>query len=65
MKNVGGKEFNFCNKLFVVNAIVLTCGKPQRFNFQPLDTFHTHAHEVHSKFFVLDEFWDADDVLRA
>ena len=51
MKTVGGKEFNFCNKFFVGNGIVLTYGKPQRFNLQPLDTFHTHAHEVHSDFF--------------
>ena len=26
IKTVGGKEFNFCNKFFVVNGIVLTCG---------------------------------------
>ena len=56
-----GKEFNFCNKFFDVNGIVLTCGKPQILNFYPLDTFDTHAHEGHSKFFVLKEFWDADD----
>ena len=65
MKTVGGKEFNLCNKFFVVNGIVLTCGQPQRFNLQPLDTFHTHAHEVHSKFFVLEKFWDADDEFQA
>ena len=65
VKDVGGKEFNFCNKLFGVNGIVMTCGKPQRLNLQPLDTYHTHAHEVHSKFFVLKEFWDADDEFQA
>ena len=32
---------------------------------QPLDTFHTHAPEVHSNFFVLEEFWDADDEFQA
>ena len=53
VNNVGGEEFNFCNKLFVVPGIVLTCGKPQRFSFQPLDTFHTHAHEVNSDFLCL------------
>ena len=31
METVGGKEFNFCNKFFVGNGIVLTCGKPQDF----------------------------------
>ena len=51
VKNVGGEEFNFCNKFFIVNDIVLTCGHPQRFNFHPLDTFHTLAHEMHSYFF--------------
>ena len=61
MKMGGGKEFKFCNKLLVLNDIVLTCGKPQRFNLKPLNTFHTHAHELHSNFFVLEEFWDADD----
>ena len=44
-----------------MNGIVMTCGKLQRLNFHPLDTYHTHAHEVHLKFFVLKEFWDADD----
>ena len=55
MNTVGGKEFNFCNKFFGVNGIVLTCGKPKIFIFQPLDTFHTHANEVHSIFFVLED----------
>ena len=32
---------------------------------QPLDTSHAHAHEVHSKFFVLKEFLDADDEFQA
>ena len=45
--------------------IVLTCEQQQRFNLHPLDTFHTHAHEVHSNFFVLEEFWDADDEFQA
>ena len=48
VKNVGPEEFNFFNKFFVGTEIVLTCGKTQRFIFHPLDTFHTHAHEVHS-----------------
>ena len=65
MKTVGGKEFNLCNKLFVVNGIVLKCGLPKIFNLNPLDTFHTHAHEVNSKFFVLKEFWDSDDEFQA
>ena len=46
MKTVGGKEFDFCNKFFGVNGIVLKFGKPQRLNLHPLDTFHTHAHET-------------------
>ena len=45
VKNMGGEGFNFCNKICVVTGIVLTCGQPQRFSFQPLDTLHTHAHE--------------------
>ena len=65
MKTMGGKEFNFCNKFFFVNGIVLTCGKPQIFNFQPLDTFNSHEHEVHTKCFVLEEFWDANDEFQA
>ena len=32
MKVVGGKEFNFYNKFFVVNGIVLKCGQTQIFN---------------------------------
>ena len=55
MKNVGGEEINFFNKFFVVTHIILTCRKPQGFNLQPLDTFHTHAHEVHSDLHVLEE----------
>ena len=58
VKNVGGEEFNFCNKFFVVTDIVLTCEQQQRFNLQPLDSFHTYTHELNSKFFVLEEFWD-------
>ena len=65
VKNVGDEEFNFCNNFFVWTDIVLTCGQPQRFNLQPLDTSHAHAHEVHSKFFVLKEFWDADEEFQA
>ena len=65
MKTMGGKRFNFYNNFFVMTDIVLTCGKPQRFNLQPLDTFHTHAHEVHSDFFVLEESWDAYDEFQA
>ena len=45
--------------------IFLTCGQAQRFNLKPLDTFHTYAHEVHSDFFVLEEFLDADDEFQA
>ena len=65
MRTVGGKEFNFCNKSFGVNGIDLTCWKPQILNLQPLDTFLTHAHEVHSNFFVLKDFWDANDEFQA
>ena len=65
IKDVGGKEFNFCNKFFDVNVIVMTCGKLQRINLQPLDSSHAHAHEVHSKFFVLKDFWDVDDEFQA
>ena len=61
MKTVGGKEFNFCNKFLGVNGIVLKFWKPQRLNLQPLDTFHTHAMRCILIFFVLKEFWDADD----
>ena len=61
MKTLEGKGFYFCNNFFVVTDIVLTCGKPQIFNLNPLDTFHTHAHDVHSDFVVLEEFWDVDD----
>ena len=32
---------------------------------QSLDTFHTHAHEENSNFFVLEEFWGADDEFQA
>ena len=55
VKKVGDEEFNFCNKFSVVTDIVLAFGQPQGFNLQPLDTFHTHAHEVHSYFFVLED----------
>ena len=48
VKKVGDEEFNFYNKVFVVTDIALACGQPQGFNLQQLDTFHTHAHEVHS-----------------
>ena len=65
VKKVGDEEFNFCNKFFVVTDIVLACGKPQGFNLQPLDTFHTHAHEVHSKFFVLEDYTDKFDENQA
>ena len=51
VKKVGDEEFNFCNNFFLVTGIVLTCGQPQGFKLWPLDTFHTHAHEVHSIFF--------------
>ena len=65
VKKVGDEEFNFCNKFFVVTDIALACGKPYGFNFQPLDTFHTHAHEVHSKFFVLEDYTDKFDENQA
>ena len=56
MKTLGGKEFYFCNKFFVVIDIVLTCEEKQRFNLKLLDTSHTHAHEVHFDFLMLEEF---------
>ena len=56
MKTLGGKEFYFCNKFFVVTDIILTCEQKQRIIVQPLDTSHTHAHEVHSDLHVLEEF---------
>ena len=65
MKTLGGKEFYFCNKFFVVTDIVLTCEQKQRFNLQPLDTFHTHAHEVNSIFFVLEDCVDNFDENQA
>ena len=52
---MGDEEFNFYNKFFVVTDIALACGKPQGFNLKPLDTFHTHTHEVNSDFFVLED----------
>ena len=61
VKKVGDDEFNFCNNFFVVTNIALACGKPQGFNLQQLDTFHTHAHEVHSDFFVLEDCTDKFD----
>ena len=61
VKKVGDEEFNFCNKVFVVTDIALACGQPQGFNLQKLDTFHTHAHEVHSDFFVLEDCTDKFD----
>ena len=36
--------------------IVLTCEQHQRLILQALDTFHTHAHEVHSDLHVIEEF---------
>ena len=65
MKTLGGKEFYFCNKFFVVTDIVLTCEQQQRFSLHPLDTFHTHAHEVHSNFFVLEDCTDKFDENQA
>ena len=56
LKTLGGKEFYFCNKVFVVTDIVLTCEHKQRLILQILDTSHTHAHEVHSDLHVLEEF---------
>ena len=61
IKTLGGKEFYFCNKFFVVTDIVLTCEQKKRFNLQPLDTFHTHAHEVNYIFFVLEDYVDNFD----
>ena len=43
MKTVGGKEFNFCNKSFDVNGIVLTCEHPQTYIFQPSYNSSTYA----------------------
>ena len=65
VKKVGDEEFNFCNKVFVVTDIALACGQPQGFNLQKLDTFHTHAHEVHSYFFVLEDCTDKFDENQA
>ena len=65
VKNVGGEEFNFCNTFFVGTDIVLTCGQPQRFNLHPLDTFHTHAHEVNYDFFVLEYYVENFDENQA
>ena len=62
---MGGEEFNFCNNFFVGTDIVLTCGQPQRFILNPFDTFHTHAHEVHSDFFVLEDYIDKFDENQA
>ena len=36
--------------------IVLTYEQQQRIILQPLDTFNTNAHEVHSDLHVLEEF---------
>ena len=65
MKTLGGKEFYFCNKYFVVTDIVLTCEQQHIFNLQPLDTFHTHAHEVNYIFFVLEDCVDNFDENQA
>ena len=65
VKKVGDKEFKFCNKFFVVTDIALACGQPQGFNLQKLDTFHTHAHEVHSDFFVVEYRADKFDENQA
>ena len=56
MNTVGGKEFNFCNKLFVVTEIVLTCGYPQIYILHPSYTSSTYAHEVHRDLYVLEGF---------
>ena len=56
MKTVGGEEFNFCNKFFVVTSIVLTCGKPQKCILQSSYTSSTYAHEVHCDLYVLEGF---------
>ena len=61
VKKVGDEEFNFCNNFFLVTDIALACGQPQGFNLQKLDTFHTHAHEVHSDFFMLEDYTDKFD----
>ena len=44
MKTLGGKQFYFCNKIFVLTDIVLTCEQQQKLILQLLDTSHTHAH---------------------
>ena len=56
MKTLGGKEFYFCNKFFVVTDIILRCEHKQRLILKLLDTSHTHAHEVHFDLHVLEEF---------
>ena len=53
---MGGEAFYFCNSFFVGNLIVLTYEKQQIITLNPLDTPHTHAHEVHSDLHVLEEF---------
>ena len=56
MKTLGGKEFYFCNKFFVVTDIIFTCEQKQRIILKLLDTSHKHAYEVHSRLHVLEEF---------
>ena len=56
MKTLGGKFFHFCNNSFVVTDIALTCEQQQRIILQLLYASHTHAHEVHSDFHVLEDF---------
>ena len=65
VKTVGDEQFNFYNKFFVVTDIVLACGNPQGFNLQTFGTFHTHAHEVHSDCFVLEDYTDNFDENQA
>ena len=48
-----------------MTQIVLTYGKPQLFNMNHLDTFHTHVHEVNSIFFVLEDCVDNFDENQA
>ena len=56
MKTLGGEAFYLCNNFFVGTIIVLTYEHQQRLILQLLYTSHTHAHEVHSNFHVLEEF---------
>ena len=56
IKDVGGKEFNFHNKFFGVNGIVIAFRQPQILKLQPLDTSHTYAQRCILNFLWLRNF---------